>query len=77
MDKSDFVDFPWRTGRTVGRTIYAQGGPRPTPNDPLIGTMDTPELATEVVRTHNQRLTIERMWEESWTSDQIHSKERE
>lgn len=42
----------WRQGRTVGRTLYActGGGFR---THPLIGMMDTPELASEVCRAHN------------------------
>jgi hypothetical protein len=32
----------WRTGRKVGRTVYV--------NDELVGVMDTPELAEQVVR---------------------------
>lgn len=39
----------WRTGRKVGRTIYAQIGPEPSDDDPLIGMMDTPELAAQAV----------------------------
>jgi hypothetical protein len=45
--------LPWRTGRKVGRTIYAQVGAIPSDDDQLIGVMDTPELATETVRAHN------------------------
>lgn len=33
---------PWRVGRRVGRTLYDA-------NDQLIGVMDTPELAAQVV----------------------------
>lgn len=36
----------WRVGRSVGRTIYDA-------NDALIGVMDTPELAQEVVDARN------------------------
>ncbi len=39
----------WRTGRKVGRTIYVQQGDAPSDSDPLIGVMDTPELAAEAV----------------------------
>ncbi len=46
----------WRTGRRVGRTVYAQAGPYPSDDDPLIGTMDTPELAEAAVRAHNAEL---------------------
>lgn len=47
----------WRAGRKVGRTIYAVQEPKDTTErdqDPLIGVMDTPELAAEVVRLHNR-----------------------
>jgi 6-pyruvoyltetrahydropterin/6-carboxytetrahydropterin synthase len=47
------VSLPWRTGRRVGRTIYAQAGPEPSDDDLLIGVMDTPELAAEAVDAHN------------------------
>jgi hypothetical protein len=46
--------LPWRTGRKVGRTIYAVVGPEATDDDVLIGVMDTRELAAEAVRTHNR-----------------------
>jgi len=35
----------WRTGRKVLRTVYARLGDTPSDGDPLIGVMDTPELA--------------------------------
>lgn len=43
----------WRAGRKVGRTIYAQMDDEPSDTDPLIGVMDTPELAALVVRSVN------------------------
>lgn len=43
----------WRQGRRVGRTIYAQLGPEPADTDPIIGLMDTPELAAQAVNAHN------------------------
>ena len=46
-------DCRWRTGRKVGRTIYVQRGQEASDGDPLIGMMDTQELAAEVVRSHN------------------------
>jgi hypothetical protein len=49
----DLREKPWRTGRKVGRTIYAQLGPEPADGDPLIGVMDTPELAAAAVAAHN------------------------
>lgn len=56
MDLKDYIAVPWRVGRKVGRTIYAQLGPLDSDEDPLIGTLDTPELAEEAVRAHNERL---------------------
>lgn len=50
---------PWRTGRKVGRTIYAQPGIEPADTDPLIGVMDTPELAWAAVEGHN---AVSRPW---------------
>lgn len=44
----------WRTGRRVGRTIYRQLGPVPSDEDPLIGVMDTPELAGLAVDAVNR-----------------------
>lgn len=46
----------WRTGRHVGRTIYAMAGPEPSDDDTLIGVMDTPGLAGEAVAAHNALL---------------------
>ena len=48
--------LPWRTGRHQGRAVYAQYGNEPTRTDVLIGLMDTPELAAEVVLAHNALL---------------------
>lgn len=48
--------YPWRVGRKLGRTIYAQLGPEPSADDPLLGTLDSPELAAEAVRCHNHLL---------------------
>lgn len=45
--------FKWRCGRKVGRTIYAQLGSEPSDDDVLIGMMDSPEIAAEVVDSHN------------------------
>lgn len=45
--------FPWRTRRKVGRTIYQQVGSEPSDDNMLIGVMNTPELAYEVVTARN------------------------
>lgn len=47
-----------RTGRKVGRTLYEQRGPHPSDSDPLIGLMDTPELAQQVVTAVNAMARI-------------------
>jgi len=57
---ADLVALPWRTGRRVGRTIYAQPGAEPSDHDPLIGVMDTPQLASAAVRAHNEPATLHR-----------------
>lgn len=44
----------WRTGRTLGRTVYAQRGLRPATGDELLGLMETAELAAYVVELHNR-----------------------
>lgn len=48
--------LPWRTGRRVGRTIYAQLGEAADDHDPLIGVMDTRALAEAAVTAHNEQL---------------------
>ena len=52
--------LPWRTGRRVGRTIYARYGDDDASTDVLIGVMDTPELAAEAVLAHNALLARSR-----------------
>lgn len=45
----------YRTGRSLGRTIYRQVGDEPSKDDVFIGIMDTPELAEMVVGALNPR----------------------
>lgn len=52
LDKREFVHYPWRVGRSVGRTIYAAMSEDMNAHV-LIGVMDTPELALEAVHSHN------------------------
>jgi hypothetical protein len=47
--------YPWRVGRRVSRTIYQQLGPEPSDADPLIGVMDSPEIASHAVVAHNEQ----------------------
>jgi hypothetical protein len=48
-----FNEMKWRTGRKVGRTIYAQAWPDARDTDVLIGMMDSPALARQAVEDHN------------------------
>lgn len=59
MDETEYAKAPWRTGRSVGRTIYAMRSSSPSKSDPLIGVMDTPELARAAVEGHNMRISYE------------------
>lgn len=42
-----------RTGRKVSRTLYEQLGPEPSDADPVVGLVDTPELAAEIAAAVN------------------------
>lgn len=47
----------WRTDYRLGRNIYAllsNDIDKPSSHDPMIGTMETSELAEIVVDTHNK-----------------------
>jgi hypothetical protein len=43
----------WRVGRSVGRTIYEQTDKWPSKSDPLLGMMDSIELAQRAVNAVN------------------------
>jgi hypothetical protein len=49
-------NFPWRVGRSQGRTIYVVVGRTVGDTDVLIGCLDTRALAAEAVACHNARL---------------------
>lgn len=53
---AEHQNFPWRVGRSQGRTIYAVVSRTAGDGDLLIGTMDTRALAAEAVACHNARL---------------------
>lgn len=51
------VDRLWRTDYRLGRNVYAllsNDVRNPSQQDPLIGTMESSELAENVVDTHNR-----------------------
>lgn len=50
----------WRTDFSLGRNIYAllsNNVEKPSPQDPLVGVMETSELAEMVVDTHNKAVS--------------------
>jgi hypothetical protein len=48
----------WRTGRKNPYTIYAQLGAKPSDDDEYLGSLNTPELSSEAVRSHNAALRL-------------------
>ena len=55
----DATGLPWRQGRSQPRNVYAQTGDDWKAH-PLIGHMDTGELAEEAVNSHNTALAATR-----------------
>lgn len=55
--KAEAIFMPWRMGRKIGRTVYAQVADEPSDDDVLIGVMDSRILAADVVASHNAVLT--------------------
>lgn len=55
MPERDYRQLDWRTGRKLVRTLYAVTSDN-WEDHPLIGVMDTPELATEAMLCHNHWL---------------------
>lgn len=58
-DPATLATLPWRVGRKVQRTIYAQVENEPSDDDILIGLMDSPVISVEAVRAHNAALGFE------------------
>ena len=46
-------NYPWRVGRKLGRTVYAQEGDVPSDDDPLLGFMESDAIAEQVVEAIN------------------------
>jgi hypothetical protein len=53
---TDLAALPWRTGRSLGRTVYARTGGDDREADTVIGMLDTRELAEEACAAHNAEL---------------------
>lgn len=72
MDKApDLTSFEWRTGRTLGRTLYARTGGADWKADTVIGMLDTRELAEAACSAHNEALARRRepATVHVWTTD--------
>lgn len=53
-------DRLWRTDLKLGRSVYAllsNDVTKASPQDPLVGVMESSDLAQNVVDTHNKALT--------------------
>jgi len=46
----------WRVGAEAKRNIFWQRGDRPLSDDPLVGVLDSAELAQHVVQLHNETI---------------------
>jgi hypothetical protein len=55
---NDLTAVPWRTGRTLGRTLYARTGGDDWKADTPAGMLDTRELADEACAAHNAVLDL-------------------
>lgn len=55
---ADLVSLPWRTGRTLGRTVYARTGGDDWKADSEFGMLDTRELAGRACDDHNAMLDL-------------------
>lgn len=63
QEGDDVIATRWRVGSKVGRTIYAEIPGTEHDAHPLIGMMDTPALAEEVVKAHNLLVDTVAAWE--------------
>jgi hypothetical protein len=54
---TDTLTRPWRTGRKLGRTIYAVVGLEPSDEDLLIGMVDEASIAAHICAVHNAALS--------------------
>lgn len=56
---TDLTALPWRTGRTLGRTMYARTGGDDWKADTEFGMLDTREVAARACEDHNAVLNLE------------------
>jgi hypothetical protein len=60
---TDPTALPWRTGRTLGRTMYARTGGDDYKADTEFGMLDTREIAARACADHNAMLDLARLAE--------------
>lgn len=53
----DYIELPWRVGTHIRRAVHAVVPGTDQERHPLLGLLDTDELAAEVVTSHNQSLS--------------------
>lgn len=56
MTPGDIALLPWRTGRKIGKNIYAMVGDKPSDDDIDIGRFDNELVAATAVLHHNNAL---------------------
>ena len=65
------TELPWRTGRTLGRTMYARTGGEDYKADTAFGMLDTREIADRACADHNAMLDLEWLTEAGWNVELI------
>jgi hypothetical protein len=55
---ADLASLPWRTGRSLGRTVYARTGGDDWEADTVIGMLDTRDLAEAACAGRNALLDL-------------------
>lgn len=66
---TDLTGVPWRTGRTLGRTMYARTGGDDWKADTEFGMLDTRELAAEACADHNAALDLAWLLDAGWIAE--------
>lgn len=68
---TDLSAFPWRVGRTLGRTVYARTGGDDYKADTEFGMLDTREIAARACADHNAMLDIDWLTEAGFNVEMI------
>lgn len=60
ITSGDIVGMRWRTGRKIGKNVYAIVGNEPSDDDIDIGRFDDPKVAAIAVLQHNNILELQK-----------------